>query len=72
MMFCLLFKLRKAKRAVCPSKPEAIRQGNIDLPLLRMMRRIITIESFRQAIQINSRRHNTLGKLSVCNNSYSL
>jgi hypothetical protein len=55
-----LFKLCEAKRAICPSKPKTISQGNIDPPLLRMMWRIIAVEAIRQAIQINSRRHNTL------------
>lgn len=50
----------KAETTVCPSKAKTIRQSHINFSWLRLIRRIIAVESICQAMQINGGRHDIL------------
>lgn len=50
----------KAETTIRPTKAKAIRQSHINLSWLRLVRRIITVKSLRQTMEVNSWRHDIL------------
>lgn len=56
---------RKAETTVSPTESKAIREGDIDLSMLGLVRGIVAIEPVRQPIQIDRRRHDVLAQLAL-------